>query len=127
MGEAKLAFDYEIQNAGYWSTLKLITQRKVYDYQGNKTADAMAEYALGGHTKDSSGKVPEDKTIIDSFLKGAAGYLQRVDHVVAFLPSLLPIIFVTGFSFGFIAAYFAGVLSPRPQTKKNGAKASKSE
>jgi len=122
---SKIAKEFNVQG---FPTLKLISGRKMYSYEGARRAEDMAAWAKGGFQKSSGENLPKDQGLFDNAIKALQEYMRSAMQVVNFIPSLLPLVFIVGFFFGILVAWMMGLASaedarPPARPKKAVAKA----
>lgn len=124
-----IAKEFNVQG---FPTLILISDRKMYSYEGPRKAGDMAVWAKGGFKQLSGERLPKDQGLFDNTIKSVKENLRSVMQVVNFFPSLLPAVFLFGFFFGLLVALLmvwmmgpASIKGARPPapSKKAAAKA----
>ena len=70
-----IASTFEIQG---FPTLKLFSNKLVYNYEGERTLKALKEFAEGGYKKLTPSKLPSDMTFVDHAMKNARLYVEKV-------------------------------------------------
>lgn len=104
---AQVAKDFELQG---FPTLKLIEQGKVYDYDGDRTAVAMATWVAGEYASGISFSLPKDRTVVDKVKQNVKQLMDGVKQVQQYMPALIPSVFGVGFLGGLLLAYSCGFL-----------------
>lgn len=106
--EKSIANEFNVQG---FPTLKLISGKKMYSYEGARKAADMASWAKGGFRKSSGERLPKDQGMFDNVFKSFQEYMKSVMQVVNFIPSLLPLVFIFGFFIGLVVAWMVGAAS----------------
>lgn len=103
--EKAVAEEYKIQG---FPTLKLIAGGKMYAYEGDREADAMAKWAAGEYKSASGSSLPKNTSPLERALAFIKEALNPAAQVQAYVPWLLPAVFILGSMFGFALSSFAG-------------------
>jgi protein disulfide-isomerase-like protein len=115
--EKKIGEEFEIQG---FPTLLLVSNNLMYNYEGDRSADAMAKWLDGAWKKSSGQRLPKNKVFIDRIKERVSEYVSSAGQVVRFMPSLLPVVFLIGMVFGifFCAAFGCFFTAPAEPARK---------
>jgi len=131
--ETAVASRFGVQS---YPALRYFADRKMYDYGGARTADALHDFVTGGYRSAPEDAIPAPPSLVDAkvrelrqMFEGAVGdhehlkfLLEDFDHIVSFrknaAAALLAVGAIVGFMFGVIVALLVGMGGTDSKKKK---------
>eukprot|EP00585_Thalassiosira_rotula_P003975 CAMPEP_0196136436 /NCGR_PEP_ID=MMETSP0910-20130528/4748_1 /TAXON_ID=49265 /ORGANISM="Thalassiosira rotula, Strain GSO102" /LENGTH=229 /DNA_ID=CAMNT_0041396731 /DNA_START=51 /DNA_END=740 /DNA_ORIENTATION=- len=131
--ETQVAKRFKIQS---YPTLKYFADRKLYNYKGARTLDALYDFATGGYKSAVTDDIPPPPSFFDAKMKEfRQGFesvtedsphlkylLEDFDHIVSFRKNAAAVLVVIGafigFFFGVIVSLLMGVGGTQPKSQK---------
>ncbi|KAL9186240.1 hypothetical protein ACHAXT_005478 [Thalassiosira profunda] len=136
--ETQLANRFKIQS---YPTLKYFADRKMYNYKGPRTLDALYEFVTGGYTAALTDKIPPPPSMFEvkmkefrqKFDKLTEGHeqlkylLEDFDHIVSFRKNAAAVILAMGAFLGFFFGIIVSLLLGLGKTEAKAARKKKEE